>query len=469
VIHRSALRQIGAILAALAAGVLATCGTTACHRSPRYNVIVVVVDALRADHLGCYGAKRGKTPRIDRLARNALVFANAYSNATFTFPSTASMFTSTLPVVHRIAWDEQRQEQIRRMSDEYLLLTEVFHEQGYRTGLMTFPGWVTPTANYMQGVDVRIESKRNDRDLLDHARRFITESAPDKPFFLYLHFIDLHDYFHPRHLFKGVDEEDPEISDALLALRGATPREAFTSLVHDLPTRMTDRDLEFLANSYDRMVRRTDRVIGDLADHLQQQGLLNTTLVAITADHGEQFLEHGALIHGGDDFYNEVLRIPFVISNPALFPSTRRATTPISAIDLGPTLLDLAGLDVPEVFQGESLAEGGTADRVVFACNDWTWKAISREWSYIAAPSKDREELYRLSDDPGETVNLVSDEPDAARTMRRHVERMRDACADHAYLSIQIDEVELPDEQRDRLRALGYLDDSQPSTRPTSP
>jgi len=426
-------------------------------QAPPRNVVIVVVDALRADHLGCYGYPHRTTPEIDRLAGTALVFANAYSAASYTFPSTASMFTSTLPVVHRIDWNEQRQERIRRLSDEYLLLTEVFHDAGYRTGLLTFPGWVSPTANYMQGVDVRVESERNDRDLLARATEFISSSA-DGPFFLYLHFIDMHDYYHPEHLFAGDDQLKSGLSEELLALRDVSNRESYMTLARDLRGRLSERDLAYLISVYDERLRETDRVIGDLARHLDAEGLGDDTIVVITSDHGEQFQEHGRLVHGGDGFYNEVLRIPLVVVDPTVFATTRWATTPASSIDIGPTVLELVGLDVPEVFQGESLVGRTDEDRPVFATDGSTWKAITRQWSYIVSPSKQREELYRLTDDPGETVNLVSQEPDAADTMRSHIEAAAQACETHPYRLLEVDEVEMPDEQLERLRALGYAD-----------
>jgi arylsulfatase A-like enzyme len=423
------------------------------------NVILVVVDALRADHLGCYGYERDTTPAIDRLASNALLFANAYSNATFTFPSTASMFTGTLFPVHRITHSPEHQEKLRRLSDQYVLLTEVFHEAGYRTGLLTFPGWVSPTANYMQGVDVRVESERSDNDLLERAQVFISESRQG-PFFLYLHFIDMHDYFFPEHLFDGVDPEALGLSDGLLSLRGKEVSEAYSLLAHELnqPGRLSERDLEYLIEVYDRRLIETDRVIGALAEHLVEEGIAAQTLLAITSDHGEQFGEHGRLVHGADAFYNDVLRIPFLISNRQLFAEQRVATVPVSSIDFGPIIMELVGLQKPAEFQGESVLDRLDDDRVVYATDRRTWKAISKEWSFIVSRALDREELYHLTEDPGEQNNIAEQRPDMVAKGRRHVLAMVEACRSHPYLQIDIDEIQMPDEQRDALRSLGYLE-----------
>lgn len=457
--HRTRHLLVVSLVLALASA----CGRTAVDSSPdtevRRNVVIVVVDALRADKLGCHGSEAGLTPEIDRLAQRALVFKNAYSNATFTFPSTASLFTSTLPPVHRITHDEKRQEMLRRLSDHYVLLPEVFKEGGYTTALLTFPGWVSPTANYLQGVDVHSESERSDTDLLRLANEFISAHA-DGPFFLYLHFIDMHDYWFPQHLFDGVDPEALGLSEAFISLRGMKIPEAYEALAKTLnqPGVLTGRDLEYLQSVYDRRLRDTDRVIGQLADHLGALGLTDNTLLVITSDHGEQFGEHGRLVHGGDAFYNELIHIPVVVSNPVLFPERVVATTPMTSIDLGPTLLDLVGLPVPEVFQGESLVDRIDSERVVYATDGRTWKAISREWSFILSEVLGREELYHTANDPGETRNLADERSDMVQVGRRHIQQMRGVCAQHPYLAINVDEVVMDDEQMERLRSLGYID-----------
>jgi arylsulfatase A-like enzyme len=426
---------------------------------PPKNVIIVLVDALRSDKLGCYGSTAGLTPEIDSLARTSLLFSAAYSNATFTFPSTASLFTSTQPPVHRVTHDPEREEILRRISDAYVMLPEVYKAAGYTTGLLTFPGWVSPTANYMQGVDVKAESERSDTALLELASDFIRDHG-DQPFFLYLHFIDMHDYWFPQYLFAGVDPEALGLSPNLMSLAGMEIPRAYDTLAKLLnqPGGLTERDLEHLQSVYDRRLQETDRVIGELARKLTDRGLTEDTLLVITADHGEQFLEHGELVHGGDAFFNELIHIPFVVSNPRLFPETIAASTPMTSIDFGPTLLDLMELDVPDVFQGESLVNRYDEDRVVFATDGRTWKALNREWSYISSEALGREELYNLVNDPGEHDNLVEREPEIVAIGRRQVRQAMAECSQHPYLAIRIDEIKMPDEQKERLRSLGYIE-----------
>ena len=422
------------------------------------NVIIIVIDALRADKLGCYGSEKAVTPEIDALASNGLMFTAAYSNATYTFPSTASLFTSTQPTVHRITHDPEREKLISLLSDAYVMLPEVFKAAGYTTGLLTFPGWVSPTANYMQGVDVKAETERSDAAILDLAETFIDDHG-DNPFFLYLHFVDMHDYWFPRYLFENVDPESLGLSPELMSLQGMKLPEAYDSLAKVLnqPGRLTERDLQHLHHVYDTRLTETDRIVGELTRYLADAGLTDETILVITSDHGEQFLEHGRLVHGGDAFYNELIHIPFLVSNPSLYPDGLRASTPITSIDFAPTILDLVGLEIPGVYQGESLAHRHDEDRVVFATDGRTWKALSREWSYIRSEELGREELYNLVDDPGETVNLVASEPEIVDIGRRQVHWMNEECRRHPYRSITVDQVTMPDDQIDRLRSLGYL------------
>ncbi len=450
------------LLVAVATALALACGgppPTPPARLERGNLVIIVVDALRADHLGCYGSPSGSTPTVDRLTERGVLFANAYSNATFTFPSTASLFTSTLPEVHRITYDAERQDRLRRLSDAYVLVTEVVHDQGYRTALLTFEGWVSPTANYMQGVDVWTEMSRADDDLAAGARAFISESV-GQPFFLYVHFVDMHDYFFPEHLFAGLEPGGGGLSPALWSLAGRQPMEAYAYFVEELsrPGVLSAADLAHVIAVYDRRLAHTDRAIATIVDHLAALGLTDSTIVTVTADHGEQFLEHGTLVHGGSAFYHELIHIPLVVANPVLFPAAARASTPATSIDLAPTLLDLVGIGAPPEFQGESLVGRWDEDRVVIAQDEITHKAISRRYSYIVGFTPAREELYDLAADPGETANVVAAHPEVVARLRATLRASLEAAKLHPYQAVTVEDVAMPTELRQALESLGYLE-----------
>lgn len=441
---------------------LALLSPAACrHDRPRPNVILVLVDALRADHLGCYGYPGKPTPNIDRLADTSLFFVNAYSNATWTVPSVASLFTATLPVVHRINRAPKKQLAFSVLPDEFVLVNEVLKVHGYTTAMITTIGWVSPRANYDQGVDVYTRSKRGDEDLVRLARQFVSEHK-SKRFALYLHFIDLHDYYKPTRLFAPGWEEKLDRSSNLLKLRGLKPRESYSMLEEQLsrPGLLTRRDLDFLIDAYDRELQQTDRLIGELVEHLRRERLLNRTLIVLTSDHGEQFLEHQKLLHGSDAFYNEVLHIPVIIAAPGRFPDRSVVSTPISSTDIFPTLFDVLGIEKPMHFQGASALVEPQEDRTVFATNGETWKAITAEWSYIHSPSRD--ELYHLRLDRGERRNLA-DQPQhqAIRfELKERIRKTAEESRNHPYLKSGGPPTlaDMSEEEREALKALGYLD-----------
>ncbi len=344
---------------------ICSCGRIGTERS---NVIVIVIDALRADHLSCYGHATKTTPNIDKLAGTSLLYENAYSVATWTVPSSASLFTSTLPVVHRINHAPKKKSAFSVLSEEFVLPNEVFKEHGYATGMITTIGWVSPTANYHQGTDEHVRSKTGDAALVREAMEFIDRHR-SKTFHLYLHFIDLHDYHNPAKLFDEELGQPIDASSNLMALKGLNTEQSYKKLIKELsePGMLTPRDLDVLRASYDRELRLADGLIGALVEHLENRELLDKTLIVVTSDHGEQFLEHQKLMYASDGFYNEVLRIPFIIAGPGRFEGQTRIITPVSSIDFYPILFHLVGIEPPSLFQGEKVIDDPGPDRAVYA------------------------------------------------------------------------------------------------------
>jgi arylsulfatase A-like enzyme len=424
------------------------------------NAILIVVDALRADHLGSYGYPKATTPHLDRLAASSLLFANAYSAAPWTVPSMASLLTSTLPSVHRISEPPDRANpRLAVLPRRFLLLPEVLQNEGYRTGAITTIGWVSPETGYDQGIDEFILADRRDENLVTRAESFISRHADEK-FFLYLHFIDLHDYFHPRNLF-AVDPLPVDLSPGFLALRRATSFEVYQALEKDLsrPGKLSAADREFLVAAYDRGLAETDRLIGELLEMLKRSNLLERTCVVVTADHGEQFLEHDRLVHGGDALYNEVLHVPFILFAPGHGPG-RVITAPVSSLDIAPTLLDAMGVAAPAAFQGRDAVHADTDPRAVIAEGLRSLKLITSEWSYLYGATGGREELYDLRGDPGERTNLATARAETSAALRERLLAAMETSLHHDYV-VSRPEVATSRMSRalqERLRALGYLE-----------
>lgn len=458
---RSGRDPFGSLTACTLALALAVVSGAACGPAPPRNVVVILVDALRSDRMGVYGHAGGNTPNIDRLARRGVVYENAYSTSTWTVPAVASLFTSTLPVVHRINRSPTRQFAFSVLDDEYVLANEIFEQAGFATGMVTTIGWVSERAGYDQGVDEFIKTSRQDAVMVAEARDFIQRHKEDR-FHLYLHFIDLHDYYAPERIFTEGHREGLDEDSALYELKEMTPDESYKHLDNVLAVdgRISRRDIDWLLEVYDRELRLTDGFIGLLADDLKQAGLLDETLIVVTADHGEEFLEHRRMTHGGQGFYSEVLRVPLVLSGPGLFTEARRIATPVSLIDVYPTILEVMGLQPSDLAQGRSMLRGEEADRAVFATDGKRWKVITRHWSYFV--DKEEERLFDLSIDPGEQVNLIGDAGSRGilSDLRARLQAMQSDSRDHAYLEIVPNPAAatMSEEEREALRSLGYLE-----------
>lgn len=451
-----AIRFAALIVAATAC--LFACEDPSPTAASRHNVLVVLVDALRADAVGAYGASPSRTPVLDGLARRGTVFLRAYSNAPKTVPSVASLFTATPPWVHRIvAGPGQDGEGLSYLSERLVLATEVLDGHGYYTGMVTTTGWITPEVNYDQGVDEYVLTDRADAAVLEAAQEFV-ERHREETFFAYVHLLDLHDYYHSERLFSEPGRVPASISPALRSLSDAPPATIYRALRTE-PERFTPADAAFLRQAYERELAATDALIGRLLDAVERAGVLDDTLVVVTSDHGEQFLEHGHLVHGGNGLYEEVLRIPVLIAGPGVDPAV--VETPMASIDLFPTLFDLLDIEVPEEFLGRSaLAPPREEPSVVVATSGSAWKVITSRWSYIVSEKYDREELYDLESDPGEQRDLAKDLPEVRHEMSRLLAREIRQGRQHPYAT-EIGEaarVELSEDIERTLRSLGYVD-----------
>lgn len=437
----------------------------------RPNVLVVLVDALRADALEGERGTPSPTPVLDRLAARGISFRRAYSHAPKTVPSVASLFTSTPPWVHRIEAgpDQDEADGLSILSDRLVLAPEVFDDHGYRTGMVTTTGWITPEVGYDQGVDEYAVTDRADAAVVAAAEELIARGG-EEPFFLYVHLLDLHDYYHSERLFgEGAQAEDDEraeaeISPALEELRGASPSTIYSALRTE-PERFTEADAAFLRRAYDRELPATDAMIGRLLDALEAADVLEETVVVVTSDHGEQFLEHGRLVHGGNALYEEVLRVPLLIAGPGVEPGVEPGTVdePAGLIDLYPTLFELLGIEVPEELTGRALVGAGETDpeepAVVVATSGSAWKLVTGRWSYILSEKYAREELYDLKEDPGETRDLLAENPEVAGDLRRRLAHEIRSGRRHVYLEEipEIEQVGMSEDVEETLRSLGYL------------
>jgi len=404
--------------------------------APR-NVLLIVVDTLRADHLSAYGYARDTSPALAELAEEGVRFDRAYAAAPWTKPSVASIFTGQYPHRHGLNFV------LATLPASAQTLAERLSQAGFATAGVVSHGFVGPKNGFDQGFEVydAHEAKGHSHvstvGVTERALKLLDGLAErERPFFLFVHYFDPH-YEYRRHPQYGY------ASGPVGRLRGGES-------IHDLrkmgPS-LSAEEVEFLESVYDEEIRFTDAGIGRLLAALAKRGLEDDTLVIVTADHGEEFFSRGWLGHTRT-LYEEVIHVPLVIRVPGGGGRGRAVGAPVSLVSLAPTILDYLGIDAPDAgFQGPSLRplidgsrdvdlppvrsevrfivlgpDSPLAEKAAFkqAVIDGRYKLIKdfREQTY---------ELYDLERDPGERENLASSRPDLLQKMLVELNRTRSA------------------------------------------
>jgi arylsulfatase len=461
-------------LALVALLALAACGG---RRPP--DIVVVVVDTLRADRLGCYGSGQGLTPFLDSLAARGHLFRHAYAQSSWTNPSVASLLTSRYQSQHGVVAFGSV------LAADELTLPEVLQQAGYATGAFSANGVLAGKLGYQQGFDVyhahlvhRSDEPsylwRTDRadvinqealGWLDATRR----AQPGKPIFLYLQYMETHiPYDPPADVLARVRKEKPPPD--LRRLNEAAYIGGIWGVAPDV--------LRDIVDVYDAEVRAIDDGLAALFAQLAARGVLEHAVVVVTADHGEEFEEHGHLGHA-KTLYDEVIQVPLLV----LLPGQQRPLAidrVVSLIDVAPTLVALAGAPPPAPFEGASLvpnlrrpglsrvlewllphrgADGpGVAYSELLGSESSGPRATPHERALVVGADKvilgtgGEQEFYRLDRDPGEHDR--DGIPDGERT--RLLAQMAEVRARAERRRTPGEIRPLDEETKERLRALGY-------------
>ena len=402
------------------------------------NVVLITVDTTRADRMGFLGSDRGLTPNLDAVAKDATIFRRAYSHVPLTTASHATILTGTYPQYNHV-------NDFGVPLDKSLpYLPDILRKQGYATGAFVGSLILDPAAGMAPGFDrgfdkydagfrvVRAHESRYDTverragDVVAHALAWLKQRPKAKPFFLWVHLYDPHDPYDPPEPYKSK-----------------------------------------FADPYDGEIAYADASLGKLFAELRSAGLYQQTLIAMMADHGEAFGEHGERTHGFL-LYDETIHVPLLIKLPARPSQSKAASvdTRVGLVDVMPTLLESAGFPVPKTLQGESLlplihpSKDGpaTPDRPAYAETDYParafkWSALralrTGKYLYIEAP---KPELYDQIADPKAEQNLVTTAPAVAGTLNTQTENFRKSTTARAASEAKVD----PDKTA-KLSTLGYV------------
>jgi arylsulfatase A-like enzyme len=420
-------------------------------RISRPNVIIYLVDALRADRLGAYGCDRGLSPRLDAMAEEGVTFTDVTAQSSWTKAAVASIFTGFWPRAHGVNGPEDR------LPDHLPTLPELLRTEGYRTAAVVANAYVGEPFGFGRGFDSFefIEHTRGRSEVIHERleRWFRAREEDEAPFFLYVHTIDPHAPYAPptrfRETFAG-SVADPSVGQV------ETVRGLVLGSVEP-----TDALAEDLRRLYDAEIAANDASFGRLLDLLENTGELDDTLVIFTSDHGEAFGEHGTWTHGLD-LHNEVLAVPLVMRLPGAASPGRRVAAPVQHIDLLPTILDRCGVTSGDEFPGAALLVGDrpsavSSDRTVLAYLDYWGRtgasALRGGWKLIQPLSADfgeRRHLYRHDLDPAETREISASFPVRSGWLEATLAGALQTRAEGVATNVD-------SETKQQLEALGYL------------
>ncbi|MGD8719611.1 MAG: sulfatase [Candidatus Zixiibacteriota bacterium] len=447
------------------------------------NVLLISIDALRRDHLGCYGYDLVKTPNIDRFAASATKFERAYTCAPWTLPSTTSFITGRYPAVCGVDAHHRLRPGIPTLAD--VLRAEGYSAEAYVTNVFMHPeyGYANGFDVYLMNGDTRwlyplrgtllygwmnkaimaVDARRgrgrddtrfNGDETIAALKRL---GDADRPFFIWCHFMDPHNpYTPPRGYVPPYPGIQPAAAYDLLDTLQANGWD-----VGEWP--MARRDVKKFEMLYDGEIAYVDEQFGLIMDALEDEGLAEDTLVFVINDHGEEFFDHDAYGHG-HTLYPELINMVFLARVPGREFPRGAAGRYVTQVDVVPTILDALGITPPAELDGRSLLRGfpeGEGGRPVFAeylQRGGERKAVARDgWLLIRDEASASRELYRISEDPGATVNLAGGNEPVEAELTGELESYVAANAAAVGAMGSSEAMELPEDRKKRLRGLGYV------------
>jgi arylsulfatase A-like enzyme len=379
------------------------------------NIVLWVVDTLRADKLGCYNPKtRVRTPNFDGFARQGVLFRKAIAQSSHSKPATATILTGHYPASH--GGNAHRD----RLRAGVPLISELFQRAGYETAVFAGNGFIGKPHGFGRGWNTFRNLLREGKPakapyLFPHVRRWLQRKR-EKPFFLYVHTVDPHVPYNPPKHFLALYWQGRYLGPLIPRRSGHQLDDARAGKFRVGPI-----DRKYAEALYDGEVSVADYWFGKFLDALEEAGLAKETLLAVTADHGEEFWERGNPGHG-HTLYNELVRVPFLLGPAPLTPAGRVVEADVEMVDLAPTLLEMAGVSVPSEMQGRSLVPLVRAEPPVPAPafsihEDRIAAAQAGPWKYIIYRGG-QEHLFDLGADPAEKHDVLAREPLVRRWLR---------------------------------------------------
>lgn len=436
---------------------LATLCVSGCGRDridlKKYNVILIAVDTLRADHLGCYGYSRAVTPHLDAFAKKSIFFQNAFCPIPKTSASFASMLTGLHPFIHKTKPNRGF------LDKRFLTLAELLQNNGYHTAAIVDNANLSSTFLFNQGFETYTEVW-NEVQEKEQSTPFISERAisflknpGSKPFFLWLNYIEPHTPYVPPMRFV---RPGPRGRDVRQVKNRLMPRRVLREMEKN-----QNYDEGYYVSLYDGAVSYIDFEVGRIIDTFTRQGLDKNTILIFTADHGEDLGERDYFFDHGVLTFTATARVPLILFVPGRGAAVVEASS--SVMDIYPTVLDCLGQSAPYPLQGVSLLKP-EKDRLLHIIGIGSHAMVKNNHHYISIDPKTSKKLrlapnhlYDLAADPRETRNLFSGNAGLALALARKYDEYLKM---HGYFTRQpvvTAKKKLSEKERKSLETLGYL------------
>ncbi len=465
--RREVLRR--GLYGGLAAGLGSSLWVSGCgsrrRKKDELNVIFISIDTLRRDHVGCYGYERNTTANLDAFAAKNILFENCYVHEPTTAPSHMSMFTGLYPFTHGV-------NRFSCLDESVTTLAEVLRAEGYRTlGFVRQCGQLRPECGFARGFDEYFEKSHREfkaelqnKFMIRHLKKSWNNK---RKLFLFIHYYDVHSDFDklPYDSPEPYNEMFyPDYEGDFTGGDGKLFASEYLVHVNENQVSLKEDDLKYITALYDGGIAYTDKCIGDLFAGLKELGLYENSLIILTSDHGEEFQEHGWMLHENPHYYEELVRVPLIVKLPGASAGGKVVGKLVESIDFMPTILGRLGIkNVPEM-QGENFMR-------IIEDPEAEWKDIvfgysvgegprgfvrDGRWKLVTSSLDERQgfKMFDLASDPLEQSDITGNPEDITEQLKAKLidkyARLQRAGTPKA--------APLTEEDREKLKSLGYVE-----------
>ncbi|MBA7465098.1 2,3-bisphosphoglycerate-independent phosphoglycerate mutase [subsurface metagenome] len=430
------------------------------NRSKGPNIILISIDALRADHLSCYGYHRNTSPNIDRLASQGILFKNGFSQATWTLASHTSIFLSQYVWRHNVNSSHTK----KRLPDPCTTLAEILKNENYATAAFTGGGIMSSKYGFNQGFEIYDDGppgRRRHYEISSHIDKLLSwlESVRNRKFFLFIHTYDVHSPYNPPSPYFDLYTNGYSKGKALKTSEG------IIATFETDASKFTPEEIDYITAVYDGGINYVDDQLGKIFEKLDQLGIDDNTIIIVTADHGEAFKEHGKLAHCHKPYIEEI-HVPLIMRGPGI-PKNRIYENFVQHIDIVPTILEILNIPQRKEMQGKSLLPLMNNCEIEKDFKTYSFgqdrnkpqqsfsmSIRTKEWTYIMNQNGP-DELYDRINDPKEQNNIIEKRPLIAQKLKKELE-------DFIILTSEgkprvAEKVDIDEELKEQLKSLGYL------------